>query len=238
LILGFAIEANRRIETNPRWMDDTRAPLKHADPDHTVRRLEAFSDIVIAFTLSQLAFTLQIPHSTRDLFAHPVHVFVFLASFVFVCSFWWLHHQVFVRYFYPDTPGILLNFAFLAAVVFVAYSMLLVTNIGDLQALGVYALSLGSAYVLIAILFARGARDSRLTMDAEARRSGWERALRLGIGGSVMLASFALVLLGRTKDEVAGLWLVSVALIIFLAARDRIARRRRERAMAQPTTGV
>ncbi|HEV2907676.1 MAG TPA: TMEM175 family protein, partial [Candidatus Eremiobacteraceae bacterium] len=203
--------------------------MKHADPDHTVRRLEAFSDIVIAFTLSQLAFTLQIPHSTRDLFAHPAHVLVFLGSFVFVCSFWWLHHQIFARLFYPDTPGILLNFAFLAAAVFVAYSMLLVTKVGDLQALGVYALSLGSAYVLLAILFGRGARDSRLVIDAETRRSAWERALRLGIGGTVMLASFALVLLGRTPEEITGVWLVSVALIILLALRDRIARRRRER---------
>lgn len=212
--------------------------MKHADPDHTVRRLEAFSDIVIAFTLSQLAFTLQIPHSTRDLFAHPAHVLVFLGSFVFVCSFWWLHHQVFARFFYPDTPGILLNFAFLAAVVFVAYSMLLVTKVGDLQALGVYALSLGSAYVLIAILFARGGHDPRLVIDEEARRSGLERALRLGLGGTVMLASFALVLLGRKPEEITGLWLLSVALIIFLAARDRIARRRRERATVQPTTGA
>jgi hypothetical protein len=38
---------------------------------HTVRRLETFSDIVIAFTLSGLAFSLRLPARSQDLVAHP-----------------------------------------------------------------------------------------------------------------------------------------------------------------------
>src|ERR1700694_708570 len=130
---SLALEAGRFLKmpfTNARRLARHRLTLcsmaenNAARPpsDHTLRRLEAFSDIVIAFSLSQLAFTLQVPRDSNTLLAHPIHFVAFLGSFALVCAFWWLHHQLFARYFVLDPVSVVLNFAFLACTVLVVYS--------------------------------------------------------------------------------------------------------------------
>lgn len=208
-----------------------------APHDHTTRRLEAFSDIVIAFTLSQLAFTLQVPRTSHELLTHPAHIVAFLSSFAFVCSLWWLHHQLFARFFYPDTPSVILNFAFLAAAVLVAYSMLLINKFDDTLVLGIYAGSLACAYSLLAIMFAKGLRDPRIELDADARQTGMQRAIRLGFGGGGLLVSVLLVALGRSANEIVAVWIAAFAVVIALGIRQRLVRRRdRSAAQTAPRT--
>jgi hypothetical protein len=59
-------------------MADKALPLGH---EYTLRRLEAFSDIVIAFSLSELAFNVQVPASASGLFLHANAYLAFAASF-------------------------------------------------------------------------------------------------------------------------------------------------------------
>ncbi len=213
-------------------MDDAPVAPKRPRHDHTVRRLETFSDIVIAFTLSQLAFTLKIPHASGDLFTHPVHIVIFVASFALVCALWWLHHRLFARYFYPDTPSVLLNFTFLAVTVFVAYSLLLVSTFGDAVSLGAYFASIGGAYSLLAVLFAKGLHDPRIALDDTERSDGTQMAMRIGIGGGGCLAAALAGLLGGSERVVMTVLLVTAAAAIFLGVRYRLARRQ-----AGPTSG-
>lgn len=195
--------------------------------EHTVRRLEGFSDIVIAFTLSQLAFTLQIPATSHALAAHPAHLILgFLTSFAFVCSLWWLHHQLFARYFYPDTASIILNFAFLASTVMVVYSMLLTNKFDDTFVLGIYVFCLACAYTLLAIMLAKGLRDQRIVLDDEERKNGQQRALRLGLAGGGLLVATLLAAFGRSVNEIVAVFVAVFVIIIALGIRERIARRR------------
>lgn len=215
-------------------MAATQAVPQAAHHEHTVRRLETFSDIVIAFTLSQLAFTLHVPQSSRDVFTHPVHLITFLGSFAFVCGLWWLHHRLFARYFYPDTPSVLLNFALLASTVFVVYSLLLLSTFDDSIALGAYGLSLGCAFGLISVLFTKGLRDPRIVLDADERETGSQTALRVGIGATGFLISAALALLGRSPNEVLGVWLAAGVVVIALRVRQRFVRRTLEPEQSGP----
>ena len=185
-----------------------------AQRERTLHRLEAFSDIVIAFSLSQLAFTLQIPHSGAELRA--IQVVTFAASFALVCVFWWLHHQLFLRYFVPDIPSVVLNFAFLACTVLVVYSQQLMVRFdyGDVRAAVAYGLSFGCAYGLLAILFVKGLRDPRLTLDQDARRNGTRRAIRLAIVSGVLLASVLLAALSHSAQLMVTAWLAIPILIL------------------------
>jgi len=209
-------------------MTETSPLVKPARHNHTVRRLETFSDIVIAFTLSQLAFTLRLPHSSRDLMTHPLGQIAFLGSFTFVCGLWWLHHRLFGRYFYPDTASVLANFLFLASTVYFAYSMLLVTTFGDAIALSAYGLSVGCAYALLALLLAKGSHDSRLQLEQEDRAEGRRVASRVAIAAVAFFSSSLLAILGRSQGEIAAVWITAGVLIALLALSQRLARRRRE----------
>ncbi|MBV8081483.1 MAG: DUF1211 domain-containing protein [Candidatus Eremiobacteraeota bacterium] len=227
--------------TTPNILRETRLEIQSSDAapaersaqaEHTLHRLEAFSDIVIAFTLSELALTLKVPDSSQQLLAHPLQLVRFLGSFALVCSLWWLHHRLFSRYVFPDSVTIVLNFAFLAAAAYAGYSFLLVSKLGDAIALGIYGLSIGAAYSILAVLYVKGIRDSRVVLDETQRADGAQFAIRVGFFGLTLLISSLFAVLGRGADQLATVWLIGVALVIFLSVRYRIARARRERQTA------
>jgi len=205
-----------------------------APSDETRHRLEAFSDIVIAFTLSQLAFTLQVPRSSHDLITHPIPLVAFLTSFILIAGLWWLHHQLFLRYFIADTPSVILNFAFLVAIVFVAYSLQLLLHFEDLVALSAYCLSLGSAYLMLALLYAKGLRDSRIPLAPESRADGQGRALVIGVVGIGLLSVVAVAATGHDISVVTKWFIGITALVFVLGVRNAIVRRQRKNAPVEP----
>ena len=201
-----------------------------AGDERTLHRLEAFSDIVIAFSLSQLAVTLQIPNSKQELFAHPIHVAAFLASFALVCGFWWAHHQLFSKFFVADAVGITLNFAFLACTVLVVYTQQVAMRLSDDTAgFGIYALCFGLAYGLLSVLYVKGLRDPRLSLDASARSWGAQRAFGLGVVALGLLLSSGLAA-AHAEPTVVYVSLLAFALV---GAAIRLRHRLRERQAAQ-----
>ena len=64
--------------------------------------LEAFSDIIIGFSLAELTLSLVIPVHALDFFARPLGLIAFLVTFVLVVRFWWLHFVIFEHYFEPN----------------------------------------------------------------------------------------------------------------------------------------
>jgi uncharacterized membrane protein len=82
--------------------------------ERLIHRLEAFSDIVIGFSMALLAINLQPNLPTVGLLA-PALV-AFLVSFGFVALLWWLHNRLFAYYFTATPLAIGLNFAALAGV--------------------------------------------------------------------------------------------------------------------------
>jgi uncharacterized membrane protein len=96
---------------------------QHSESDErTVRRFEAFSDIVIGFSLAQLGFSLALPARSGELFSNPAWLISFFYSFALICSMWWFHHRIFASVFLPRTLPILLNFFWLAIVVLCVFA--------------------------------------------------------------------------------------------------------------------
>lgn len=89
--------------------------------ERLVHRIEAFSDIVIGFSLAQLGATLVIPAHAQDLIAQPGWIVLFFWTFALVCAMWWTHHRVFVAGFKPTPAALILNFVLLATIVLIVY---------------------------------------------------------------------------------------------------------------------
>lgn len=57
------------------------------------RRLVALGDIVVGFSLAQLALQLTRPKTPSDLLAHVFEFIGFFATFAIICSFWMIFHR-------------------------------------------------------------------------------------------------------------------------------------------------
>jgi uncharacterized membrane protein len=94
-----------------------------------IHRLEAFSDIIIGFSLAQLALSLAIPkNGAEGLLQHSEPLVAFIITFALVCGMWWAHHKLFVHYFVPIPVMVILNFITLAGVSFAVYSVQLMLH--------------------------------------------------------------------------------------------------------------
>lgn len=195
-----------------------------------IHRLEAFSDIVIGFSLAQLAVTLVIPqHSPRDLFTHVKGVkelFGFGITFALVCAVWWSHHRLFRHLFVPVPVNIVANFAALGGVIFLAFSLQVLVRFGLNDSVA-YAMYTGS-YAWITLLFAaiawNGLRLRRDRMTHDVRSLGTGFAIRSTIVAVWLCTLTALTLtLGVTNPVMP--WLVAAFLVSLLAHRV-ITRRR------------
>jgi uncharacterized membrane protein len=189
-----------------------------------LRRLEAFSDIVIAFSLSELAFSLQIPTSASAVFAHPDRYVAFAASFGVICSIWWLHNRLFAYFFVPDAVSIVLNFLLLASIVMVGFALQLFFRFEEEPiATATYACSLGLLYGLIALLYAKGLRDERITAGADLRREATSRARRCAIVAVVFFVSLFAYRWGSQTMELCWLSLIPAIAVLRLAERRQAA---------------
>jgi uncharacterized membrane protein len=194
--------------------------VEHHIDERLVHRLEAFSDIVIALSLSEIAFNLQLPARGHDIIAHPIYLVGFLVGFTFVAAVWWLHNRIFTRYFIPDTVGIIGNFLLLAAIVLFAWATQLFYRSGlDSETAIVFAATGGTMYLLIGLLFLRGCRDERLQLASKDRAWARHRGLRALIVGAFLLASIALAPLGTVRMEYC--WIASVPVVLILQQVQR-----------------
>jgi uncharacterized membrane protein len=86
-----------------------------------VHRIEAFSDIVIGFSLAQLGATLVVPGHAQALLDNPGWMLGFLWTFALVCLMWWNHNRIFRLRFTPTPLAMFLNFVLLATIVLIVY---------------------------------------------------------------------------------------------------------------------
>ena len=91
--------------------------------ENVIRRLEAFSDVVIGFSLAQLGLSLVIPSHAVDFVQRPVGLIAFLVTFAVVVRFWWTHFRIFRSYFEPNRVMMTLNFVALAALIIQIFSL-------------------------------------------------------------------------------------------------------------------
>lgn len=171
-----------------------------------IHRLEAFSDVVIGFSLAQLALSLTIPkNGAAGLLENPAPLVAFVITFALVCGMWWAHHRLFVHYFVPIPPMVILNFVTLAGVSFAVYSVQLMLHEGPPRVPGhsaiaghgsidfaFYLWSLAVVYGLLAVQFFYGWNARRNLVPLKVSFDGLRAALMLA---GVAIASAAIAML-------------------------------------------
>jgi len=198
--------------------------VKRFIDERQVHRLEAFSDIVIALSLSEIAFNLHTPLQTAELFQRPIYLVGFLVGFTFVASVWWWHSRIFAQYFVPDVFSLVANFVLLAALVLFAWAQQLFYKSGlDATTTVFYAVTGGIVYALLGLLFVRGARDAQLPLTGQERSYGFNRGARMFIVGGILLLSLAIAPFGA--ERIVDTWLLIVPAIIIARVMERRASR-------------
>ncbi len=87
------------------------------DRARATHRLEAFSDIVIGFSLAEIGLSLVLPAHAIDFIAQPTAIFAFVVTFIVVVRFWWVHDMIFEHHFVPNRAMTACNFVALASLI-------------------------------------------------------------------------------------------------------------------------
>lgn len=208
--------------------------MRKESEKEVIHRLEAFSDIVIGFSLAQLGLSLTIPGRVSDIFA-PAHglstLGAFVMTFSLVCSLWWMHHRLFRHLFVPTPLNVWLNFAALGGVLFYAYVMqvLLHLSFRDPYAISLYL----GCYAYIVVLFAYLAwyglrtRGGELTQTERTEQSDF--TVRLTILALGFSAFSAVTLISGSNRHVLE---IGVVLVILPALIHRAVIRARKMRLA------
>src|ERR1700759_2132684 len=89
--------------------------------ERLVRRIEAFSDLVMGFSLALLGLTLVIPEHAMTLFIHPFWLVSYFCTFAVIAVLWFNHQRLFSMFFIPEAFCIVLNFLLLSMIGLMVY---------------------------------------------------------------------------------------------------------------------
>jgi len=183
-----------------------------------IHRLEAFSDIIIGFSLAQLALSLAIPkNGAAGLLESPEPLIAFVITFTLVCGMWWAHHRLFTHYFVPVPMMVVLNFVTLAGVSFAVYSVQLMLHArhGALD-FAFYEWSLAAVYVLLAVQYFYGWTVRHKLLPEKLAEGGLRAALMLG-GVGIAFGAMAFITV-RYGVRVSGLQYAGFIVIAYAIA--------------------
>jgi uncharacterized membrane protein len=143
--------------------------------EHTIHRLEAFSDIVIGFCLAQLGLTLVLPKSAVDMFSVWQSATFFVSAFILIAVLWWLHHRTFSTYFVLNVPMVALNFGMLCTLILTLYfleSLMHVAGLGQNPArfFVLFIFSFAFVYALVGAMLLTGLLARRSELPAAETR--------------------------------------------------------------------
>ncbi len=151
--------------------------------ERITHRLEAFSDIVIGFSLGQLALSLVIPPHAIDFIQRPLGITSFLVTFLLVVRFWWLHFVIFEHYFVPNRLMIICNFIALASMILQIFSLQLYAHFvpcsEGLVASRIYFGFFVLSYGMLCVMQALGMRSRWAALSIRRRRAGVQSGLRI-----------------------------------------------------------
>lgn len=163
---------------------------------HFTRRLEAFSDIVIGFSLAQLGAALVVsPQGLHD-FLTPLGLLEFLFPFAIVCSAWFFHHRLFSQLFIPKTWPVVLNFFWLASVVMVVFAAETYTKLhGALTAMRFYFACYALVYALLTVQYLIALKYASARQIPAARLRAVRGAVFMGLWTTPFLFALAVILI-------------------------------------------
>jgi uncharacterized membrane protein len=198
-----------------------------ADDERFVHRLEAFSDVVIGFSLAQLGATLVIPNHAAELLARPDWLISFAWTFALVCLMWWSHNRLFRTAFVPTRLSLPLNFVLLATIVMLVFLSQVSTHSTTMAdeglAMRLYFLVLAINYLITALLVFVCTPKLRERKDYVRYDQGRRLGIINGVSGACValsvVAAFALGDLAWTFSMMGGSVGVGFALGVAIARR-------------------
>jgi len=205
-----------------------------ATEERHVRRYEAFSDVVIGFSLAQLGVSLAVPAKAADLFANPWWLVAFFWAFAMICAMWWFHHRFFAALFVPVTSLVLINFVWLAVVVLCVYTTQITVRFPtETGVWRMYYILFGLAYGLLALSYRIALRLRAGTLN-EAARFAAQRAYAFMLLWTLPFAVCTVALFVFPWGALSGMtiWVTFTATGIASAVLGRRLRRR-EAALAR-----
>ncbi|HET9391998.1 MAG TPA: TMEM175 family protein [Candidatus Rubrimentiphilum sp.] len=226
---------------------------KDESDQRLIHRLEAFSDIVIGFSLAQLALSLVIPRNGALGFGeNPGPLIAFVITFTLVCGMWWAHHKLFAHYFVPIAPMVVLNFVTLAGVSFAVYSVQLMFHVGtpaipaspghpfqpaipghSALDFAFYEGSLAFVYTLLGIQYFYGWTVRRTQMPPNIADRGLRAGLMLGgIGIIFVVMAIVTVRSGLRVSGIQYIGFIILAYAVFLRLLFRYVEARRARGVS------
>jgi uncharacterized membrane protein len=194
---------------------------RHGRDERYTHRLEAFSDVVLGFSLGQLAINSAIPPHAIEIVTRPTALFAYVLTFGVVASVWSIHHRLFIEYFVPNRLSTVLNFVALGFVVFLSYTVQVYVHFNHTGspadasvAATLYFTTLGIVMTLLGVLFLLGSRARRLELSEAPLRRGYSSAARLLCTGLFLAVGVPVIYSrGVSPDPNAFLLLVGGAVI-------------------------
>jgi uncharacterized membrane protein len=203
-------------------------PMAADKTEHTIHRLEAFSDIVIGFCLAQLGLSLVLPKSATDMFSAWESTTFFVSAFVLIAVLWWLHHRTFSTFFVLNVPMVVLNFGVLCSLILTLYfleSFMHVAGMGQNPSrfFTLFIFSFAFVYALVGAMLLAGLLVRRAELSATEKR--WAIGQLTSIAMAVLFGLIAgtVVALSRRAEYIA---YTTIALSIAVALVKRLVIRR------------
>jgi len=200
---------------------------------HTIHRLEAFSDIVIGFCIAEMGLNLLLPKTAGALPSIVVGTNGFILSFVAISIVWWIHHRLFKSFFVLTSVTLVLNFAMLGCLVLMVYFQqialhFMVTEERSDEAVQLWLGSYSVVYALLASMLWIGLRFRWETLTIDDLRWGLSRAI-LTSAGTLAFVAYAVGFVRRGTAPgilvVTFLIIVAIRILVPLLTDRLIARR-------------
>jgi len=182
-------------------VSDDRSRHASARDERYAARLESFGDIVIGFSLAQLALSLVFPAHLTVLTLLP-ELSAFAWTFGMTAWLWTLYRRIGEDYFAPRPASTALYVAGLAGVVLLILGVQLVMHYGPLPgatsaeidiAVIFYFAVLAATLGIVGAQFAVGVRARGAGLDPELRRAGTLAAFRLIVMAAFVAVAIALL---------------------------------------------
>jgi uncharacterized membrane protein len=154
--------------------------------EHTISRLESFSDVVMGFCLAELGLNLVVPKDPATFAASWPSLEAFAASFIFVSCLWWFHHKLFLTYFVLNPVTVTLNFVMLGSLALAIYFQEVITqfmaaNMDIKLAVLCWMVSLAFVFGIVTVQYTIGIMQRRSTLDAHDMQWGVNRTFRTSV---------------------------------------------------------
>ena len=154
--------------------------------EYFLRRLEAFGDVVIGFSLALLALSLIVPNHAAGLVHNIEWLVAYVWTFAFVCAMWGSHYWTFRHVFVPTRLALFLNYAKLGLIVLLVYTLQVLLRAFDvgnsrdiITANELYWGCLSAYMATTAALLAAGLAARRAQLTPEIIRSCLSRIYRI-----------------------------------------------------------